>query len=227
MASFWISSYDDTSVTVAVSPDTSNPYYRIYIKEYSSGAVVVDDYWVNLTQIDYRKYTGLAVGTKYVVNVAASPNGTAANSAWLGAQEFTTSGGVITYYGSVVLDANGGDLGNIDPRRDYEVQALSTAAFTFPSELPTRKGYTFTGWGDAATNPSNIYAANKAVIVPLSDIYPGPTTTFYAQWMKSTTGGGVRIWTGSKFVNATPYIWNGSWKKAAPYVWNGSWKKGV
>jgi hypothetical protein len=41
------------------------------------------------------------------------------------------------------------------------------------------------------------------------------------------SGGGVWIETGSGFVKATPYVWNGGWKKATPYVWNSGWKKGV
>lgn len=229
MASFWVSAYDDTSVTVAVSPDTTNPYYRIYIKEAVSGLEVKDDKWVQLTMIDYRRYSGLTPGTKYIVNVASSPNGTAANSTWLGEQEFTTSGGTTTYYGTVLLDANGGDLGTINPRRDYVVEVMKTAVYTFPDEFPTRSGgYTFAGWGNAASNPSIIYGAGEQVIVPLRENYPGTTTTFYAQWTKSTSDdGGVWIDTGSGFVKATPYVYNYGWKKATPYIYNYGWKKGV
>lgn len=38
----------------------------------------------------------------------------------------------------------------------------------------------------------------------------------------------VKIWTGSAWKDAIPYIYNGSaWKQAIPYVWNGSaWKQG-
>lgn len=135
--------------------------------------------------------------------------------------------GVKTYYGSVTLNGNGGDLGGIESYKSWAIEALRTAVYTFPAAIPTRNGYAFAGWGNAASSPTAVYSAGSQVIVQLGETYPGPNTNFYAQWTKSSSGGGAWINTGSGFVNATPYVWNGSWQKATPYIYNGGWKKGV
>lgn len=135
-----------------------------------------------------------------------------------------------TYRGSVVLSANGGSLGNIEPTRSYEVVGIGTAVYTFPVESPTRSGYTFTGWGDAAENPAQRYGAGEIVIVELSRSEPYPVHYFYAQWIKKSDGG---VWL-SKSNGAAPtkhnvYIcpYNGAAPvRHIPYVHDGTkWVK--
>ena len=58
----------------------------------------------------------------------------------------------------------------------------------------------------------------------------GESTVYDSASASFTVGssGAVRIFTGTTNpVKATPYIWNGGWKKAVPYVWNNGWKKGT
>ena len=87
---------------------------------------------------------------------------------------------------------------------------------------PTRAGFTFKGWkrSDNSTIIGTL-SFTAGVMYGCSNPYKNLTVT--AQWEPNT----VRIWNGSSFQQAIPYVYNGStWKEASPYIYNGtSWKK--
>ena len=141
-------------------------------------------------------------------------------------------GSQTTFFGNVTLNANGGSLGSIKSSYSLEGSAEAVGGiyvnrFTLPSEKPKRDGYVFTGWGDAATNPSVVLSAGKTLELQVSAFPPGPSYSYYAQWSKESSGT-ARIHNGSKFVKHIPYVHDGTrFKKAIPHIWNGGWKKGI
>lgn len=92
--------------------------------------------------------------------------------------------------------------------------STSTTAVTLPT--PTRTGYKFLGWATSATATTGTYAGG-------SSYTPTASITLYAIW---EINGLVRIYTGSGWRMAIPFVYNGSaWKQSIPFTYNGSaWK---
>ncbi len=124
------------------------------------------------------------------------------------------------WYVNVTLDANGGSGGG-----QYIYYALNDryCYVTFPSDPPTRKGFTFVGWATSPTGTPNYYPGQAYYLYSESTVHPGTNYTYYAIWEEA--GGGVRVYNGG-WKTATPYVYhNGAWVKATPYVYNSGWKK--
>lgn len=79
--------------------------------------------------------------------------------------------------------------------------STSTTAVTLPT--PTRTGYKFLGWAASSTATTGTYAGG-------SSYTPTASITLYAIW---EINGLVRIYTGSEWRMAIPFVYNGSaWK---------------
>lgn len=79
--------------------------------------------------------------------------------------------------------------------------STSTTAVTLPT--PTRTGYKFLGWAASSTATTGTYAGG-------SSYTPTANITLYAIW---EINGLVRIYTGSEWRMAIPFVYNGSaWK---------------
>ena len=79
---------------------------------------------------------------------------------------------VLTY------DTNGGKEANWT---DTQTTTADYADFTVSSTVPTRDGYTFLGWADAATATQSSYQADDTLRLTKST----PTKTIYAVWQKN------------------------------------------
>lgn len=91
----------------------------------------------------------------------------------------------------------------------------------------TAKTFTFSSASYVAPGATiyvTLYFICSAMTVVIA--YYRDTASSYGGTVSSA--GIVRLWNGSSWVAATPYVWNGSsWVQAIPYVWNGStWKLG-
>lgn len=236
MASFWISEYTDTSVTIAISPDTTVPYYRIFIKETVTGVQVYDDKWINIRYQTYREYTGLTPGTQYTVNVAYSATGEGNSGTWIvGSNDapvtFTTSGGSVppdpgpggtTYYGYMSYNLNGAsgsypyEQGTVSSNGGYYV-------FTMPA-APTYKGYSFQYWQVTAFGAAYTVAAGGTIDLPCyGATAPGTPYTAVAIWKEAGSGDLIKI----DGVYHRAMIWNGTqWVPGYAEIYTASgWKQ--
>lgn len=125
-----------------------------------------------------------------------------------------------TYYATLSFDANGGS--GAPSSITNSTVGSSTVVFTIPSTVPTRSGYTFTGWKVAYTGGSTVYQPGNTASV--EGTTSGITYTLVAQWTESA--GGAHIYA-SGWNNSSVYIYVNGWKKATPYVYANGWKKGV
>ena len=182
----------------------------------ANGSYVVNYRWVvnidgNVSYYENRQtYEYTPTGTEKLVQIRVEMQG----------QE-------VGFFGSVILDANGGSLGSIQAKYVLDGSPERNVLFTLPTGTPTRTGYVFAGWGDKATNPDVVLEGGRSAWAILSAFPPGTETYFYAQWTKKTDGGAM-VHNGSAYKKAVPYVHNGSvFKKAVPHIWNGGWKKGV
>ena len=56
-----------------------------------------------------------------------------------------------------------------------------------------------------------------------TDYNNGYYSTSYSTSLVEYSGGFVRLWNGSSWIQTTPYVWNGSsWVRVMPYIYNGS-----
>ena len=120
------------------------------------------------------------------------------------------------YYVQINFNANGGD--GAPDSRTYS-DADSNVSCAFPSDIPTRDGYTFLGWAysSSATSPSY----NAGGTYNLEGSIGTTTYTFYAVWHKNKLGGVVKI--GNNYYN--PYICHGgTFELFKSYVCEGAWK---
>lgn len=119
----------------------------------------------------------------------------------------TKSDGTGTNYSS------GGKYANNNDATLYAIWNSGTQnAITLPTAMQcTRTGYELLGW---ATNSS----ATSATYNPGATYTPTSTITLYAVWKPSGT---VRIWDGSSWVLALPFIYTEAkgWVQAIPYAY--------
>ena len=83
----------------------------------------------------------------------------------------------IPYTHTVVYDANGGNDAPSNQTKTYG------SALTLSSSIPTRTGYTFTGWNTAANGSGTTYSAGGEYTADQN----GGTVTLYAQWTQDLT----------------------------------------
>lgn len=228
MGYFYINAITAYSATITVVPDTAYPIYRVFVRTgtYDGGGSAVFDQYYPMTGTGVITATvSLSPGTTYTANVSycdASLNG----QGWYGAQQFNTPNDTTIYEATVYYNANGGVGG---PYSDSGRNTASTIWITLTSAFPTRDGYTFLGWS------SSPYATTPEFYGGSSYMFSAGSHTLYAVWsggggggtdpppITPGTEGGCRVWTGSQWVQATPYIWTGSqWVQATPYIWTGS-----
>lgn len=143
---------------------------------------------------------------------------------WPGQPDLTNS-----YYLNVSLNLNGGSWSGYTPSYgvDYGIigpDADLYVAYTLPSGIPVRSGYTFAGWYCSQTGLTYSAGYSNRWYGSLST--SGQPYTFVAQWSESSTEG-VWVYYGGTWKKAIPYVYyGGAWKKATPYVfYNGAWKK--
>jgi uncharacterized repeat protein (TIGR02543 family) len=110
----------------------------------------------------------------------------------------------------VIYNANGGS-GTMSNSTHTCRTAKELTTNTF-----TRNGYSFLGWSTSSSATSATYSNGQSV----TDLtYTSPTVTLYALWKPSGT---IRIWTGSEWVLALPFIYTGAtkgWIQAIPYIY--------
>ena len=89
--SFSINSYDSSSVTFSITPDSGYNWFRVSYR-LSSSSSIIDQYW---TQNRNITITGLSSNTQYAINVyqALAEGDTSSGSyrGYMGAQTFTTT----------------------------------------------------------------------------------------------------------------------------------------
>ena len=179
------------SVTVYINRDTANPYYRIYIKDAISGAEVYDTVadrgsWLYLSSSRSWTLSGLTPGTSYIINVAYSPDGTAANSTWIGAQNFATEAEPVYCYAQLAFDANGG-TGAPDLMTGFSTDGSGYVTFEIPSyTIPSRDGYVFAGWATNSAGTGTIRYPGDTYTGYGTTTDPGPLHTLYAVWEAAT-----------------------------------------
>lgn len=125
-----------------------------------------------------------------------------------------------TYYATLSFDANGGS--GAPSSITNSTVGSSTVVFTIPTTVPTRSGYTFTGWKVTYTGGSTVYQPGNTA--RMEGTTSGITYTLVAQWTENA--GGAHIYS-SGWNDASVYVYSGGWKKATPYVYANGWKKGV
>lgn len=223
MPSFRVGSDDPTSMLwVQVQPDVNYSWYRVFVRLTSDPSSSVFDQWYNASSAFYADVTGLSPNTSYTVNVAYNTSATAAGSQWIGAQTFITSGGAVDYYATLIFNANGGSGAPSSVSNTGESQYVS---IMIPYTQPVRTGYTFLGWSlDASASAASYYPGSTYAWYGTTYGY---THTLYAVWADS--GGGARIYTGTGWQRATPYVYTSQgWQKASPYIYTSQgWRKGT
>lgn len=120
------------------------------------------------------------------------------------------------YYLTLTYNANGGSGA---PYSETFESTSSSVSFTVSTTYPTRDGYTFAGWATYSNATSAQFLPGQSGTMTGST--SGNTIVLYAVWIEDTV-------TGVVYVNgnaAYPYIYTSSgWKQATPYVYNGSWR---
>lgn len=94
--------------------------------------------------------------------------------------------------------------------------STSTTSVTLPT--PTRTGYKFLGWATSSVATTGTYSGG-------SSYTPTGNIILYAIW---EINGLVRVYTGSEWRMAIPFVYDGSaWKQSIPFTYNDSaWKQG-
>ena len=113
---------------------------------------------------------------------------------------------------TVTFNATGGSVSPTSKSVTYD-----STYETLPT--PTKEGYEFLGWYTAETGGSQITSSTTVKITA--------NQTLYAHWDPL---GLVRIWNGSSFQLAIPYIYNGGWQQAMGYIYKNStdkWQFGI
>ena len=128
-----------------------------------------------------------------------------------------------TYYATLSFNANGGTGA---PSKLYGSSADGTGyvTFTIPSTIPTRNGYTFSGWAANSSGTGTIWSPGGTYTGYGTTTYPGQSHTLYAVWTKGDTG---YVWIYSNgWHKYIPWIYSNGWSKYIPWVYNNGWKRG-
>lgn len=117
----------------------------------------------------------------------------------------------LCYNFTVTFDPNGGDLAGLSP-----FVTTTTGQITIIERYPVRPGYEFTGWTTNADGSGGVYFCGQTYTITSS-------FTLYARWSRRNI---VRIFNGTKWKEAVPYVFNGTdWQEAQAQVYDGSnWK---
>ena len=128
-----------------------------------------------------------------------------------------------TYYANLIFNANGGTGA---PSTLYGSSADGTGyvTFTIPSTIPTRNGYTFTGWAANSSGTGTIWSPGGTYTGYGTTTYPGQSHTLYAVWTQSNSG---YVWIYSNgWKKYIPWIYSNGWSKYIPWVYSNGWKRG-
>ena len=128
-----------------------------------------------------------------------------------------------TYYATLSFNANGGTGA---PSKLYESSADGTGyvTFTIPSTIPTRSGYTFTGWAANSSGTGTIWYPGGTYTGYGTTTYPGQSHTLYAVWTQSNSG---YVWIyNNGWKKYIPWIYSNGWSKCIPWVYSNGWKRG-
>ena len=128
-----------------------------------------------------------------------------------------------TYYATLSFNANGGTGA---PSKLYGSSADGTGyvTFTIPSTIPTRNGYTFSGWAANSSGTGTIWSPGGTYTGYGTTTYPGQSHTLYAVWTEGDTG---YVWIYSNgWHKYIPWIYSNGWSKYIPWVYNNGWKRG-
>ena len=128
-----------------------------------------------------------------------------------------------TYYATLSFNANGGTGA---PSKLYGSSADGTGyvTFTIPSTIPTRNGYTFTGWAANSSGTGTIWSPGGTYTGYGTTTYPGQSHTLYAVWTEGDTG---YVWIYSNgWKKYIPWIYSNGWSKCIPWVYSNGWKRG-
>lgn len=109
MAYFTVEGIGANSVTIYISPDSTNAYYRVFVRRSDSSDATYEEIY-SLSEPVYITVNDLSPGTDYVVNVGSYDISTG-STAWFGAQTFTTSGSSSEDVGTVYVAGYGGSFG--------------------------------------------------------------------------------------------------------------------
>ena len=128
-----------------------------------------------------------------------------------------------TYYATLSFNANGGTGA---PSKLYGSSADGTGyvTFTIPSTIPTRNGYTFTGWSANSSGTGTLWYPGGTYTGYGTTTYPGQSHTLYAVWTQSNSG---YVWIYSNgWKKYIPWIYSNGWSKCIPWVYSNGWKRG-
>lgn len=179
----------------ATYSSTSDLYfYADYTKgtsstKYSNNTKSLGTPTKNKSSVTYTVTYNANGGTVSTASATAKKTTTYTFSKWTGSNtNISVSGTSCTFTASGTVTAS------------YK-SSTSTTAVTLPT--PTRTGYKFLGWATSATATTGTYAGG-------SSYTPTASITLYAIW---EINGLVRIYTGSEWRMAIPFVYNGSaWK---------------
>ena len=128
-----------------------------------------------------------------------------------------------TYYATLSFNANGG-TGAPSKLYGRSTDGTGYVTFTIPSTIPTRNGYTFTGWAANSSGTGTIWSPGGTYTGYGTTTYPGQSHTLYAVWTQSNSG---YVWIYSNgWHKYIPWIYSNGWSKCIPWVYSNGWKRG-
>lgn len=159
--------------STATFDDKATVSGEVYVFEATNGANPISGANITLTKTGavYAEKTGLERTTITPAHMADSSEKYTSTSSNVGEKTFAKQW---TFSYKITLDPNGGTLAG----GTSELWTGTDGKLTAMPDNPTRSGYTFNGWYDAATG------GNK---VDTNTVFTGGTT-IYAQWSKKSSG---------------------------------------
>lgn len=158
----------------------------------------------NKSSVTYTVTYNANGGTVSTTSATAKKTTTYTFSKWTGSNtNISVSGTSCTFIGSGTVTAN-------------YTSSTSTTSITLPT--PTRAGYKFLGWSTNSAATTGTYQGGASYT-------PTTSITLYAIW---GLNGLVRVYNGTEWKLAIPYVFNGSyWQQTIPFIYDGStWRQG-
>lgn len=193
-ASFSITSYTSSSITIKIKSDsTQGPYYRVFCRLTSDTSdITYDQFHTVSSGTKTVTISGLKASTSYTINVGWDQDSDHTGGVtWIGGKTQTTSassgggggGGGTTYYLTIKYNANGGSGA---PSNQKVTGSSSSLSIKLSTVKPTRSGYTFLGWATSNTATSAKYSAGGTYTFTGSTV-SSASQTIYAVWQSNAT----------------------------------------